>query len=373
MDYKQELVKFFSTANGSERTVDLFFDLYNLICSFEPQIQHLAVEYVFTSGVTLNTNGRGRRKSNLYTESQLDYAIEAASEKFLPQFHTKITDCVAQNIPLETFYHTVWREIRVSPLLSSRLERAVAFSFFSSMDEALYRPRKPIDSITEDGIEIPKDTDTSDGYFDLSLSDCCKMLLNCMKACNGTERNEDVCFDMYMMITSLPESKQVEALNFLFKNLSALPDSDGPGRSANPMITDKQIETVRSAVLKHFYPGFCAMIAAEIEGNNIDFITCPYPTEAIWNYIQKSPVLQSDFERSVALCLYIFEGTSAEDETAEEKPVQSAVPTLDEVKDILRQKKEHPENFNEVLTADMPEVREYLKVLAEKMREQGKA
>ena len=105
MDYKRELYNYLSKCNGNERSCDLFFELYTLICSFDPPVQHLAVQYMFTTTLLASLEGKGRRFSLPYTESQLEYAMELVENNFYPEFKRKVLNAINQKMEPEKFYH----------------------------------------------------------------------------------------------------------------------------------------------------------------------------------------------------------------------------------------------------------------------------
>ncbi|MBQ8899032.1 MAG: hypothetical protein IJY86_11285 [Clostridia bacterium] len=299
MDYKQELYRFFSTLSGNERSCDVYYDLFSLICTFEPPLQHLALTHVFKAGLFGVSNGLGHRPNTSYTVDQIDLATDIVWAKFFPAFEAKMTKLAEEKTDPEKFYHTAWREIRVTPLLTSKLERVLAFYGFCNMDVMPYAGQTAEDFLSGDGTQ-------------LSLEECREMMHNCIFTCNGAERREDVYFDLYMMISSLPRDCQPTAYGYLASHFP-VPDGRGPGREQNPMFTDVQLRQTVCEVIKSYFP----LLAGDVKKwKNIhgqeETVNGPYGF--IWDHVAFSKALKTDLERACALCVYTYCGTDPDPE-----------------------------------------------------------
>lgn len=366
MDYKRELYNYLSKCNGNERSCDLFFELYTLICSFDPPVQHLAVQYMFTTTLLASLDGKGRRFSLPYTESQLEYAMELVENNFYPEFKRKVLNAINQKMEPEKFYHMVWREIRITPLLTSRLERAIAFCYFAQLDELPYPPIPDLEHF--DSAEFKKEDASNTDGLSLTLEECCQMIKNCLATCNGNERQFDVYFDIYTMITSLPEEKQPIAFDYLCKT-GAEPSNEGPGRENNPMFTDEEIQQAKNHGIINFFPDLQKLCHNKFN-DVFDMEDIANIYRFIWTRIVTDKNLTSDLQRACAMHTYIFEGLSP---TIDSKPQHFyGAPTLEDLKQLAEEKRKTGPTSEPQITLDDPEFKPYFDALAKRLIEQKK-
>ena len=105
---------------------DVFLDVYTMIVSSDSSKQHLLFACLWNNYETLPTTGKGRPNNPLLTDAGIAAAREKAVKAYLPSLVQEYNNLVSGLNEADYSYAVLWKDISLTPDLSSDLERAVA-------------------------------------------------------------------------------------------------------------------------------------------------------------------------------------------------------------------------------------------------------
>ena len=158
MDYQERLHQFFSVCSG--KVSDVFYELYDIIISFDNEEQPLAVRYACENVFNVESDSTYRIEKRYYSLEQYRKAVDIARKKFEPILNDLIQNSIRDSVDEDTFYRKVWTIIQNNKMFKTKRDRA--YALFVLADNSLVPYRNVGTGISMENDEYRKIIDSFD-------------------------------------------------------------------------------------------------------------------------------------------------------------------------------------------------------------------